>query len=508
MERLFALVLAFSSASAFAAGDDLGDYNRGLQAFNSADYDTAARVFYELEQNADNGDVRAKSQYYVADSFLRKGLPISALIYFANIVKDGPKHPFYLKAVEGMVNVQKVLGDEYLIPSTLDREYNDAWATLPPEVLARINYLVGMVDLRKKKFDEAKSFLESVGSETDIYAKAQYLLGVTLADPLYPGGAKGEAATKAFEHVVKLAAGGATRQLDFQQTRELAMLSLGRTYYGLQQYQKATEWYERIPRFSKYWDQALFENGWARYQNDDLGGALGSLQSLHAPQFASAFQPESWTLKATVYYFSCLFEETKAALKSFEDIYLPIQDKLKPLVVAGGANKDNDFYYKLVSEDSEQVPRAVLLWAHNNERLLGVVRMIKQIDTEEAILNANEAWRPAKIAPAMTTYLDSNRATLTKVAGQNVKNLLGQAYYGIKGFADNAEIIRFETSKAEKEIFETGVDQKRLLAQKSLYRPSIPAENWNYWKFEGEFWIDEIGYYQYTLKKGCPANRQ
>jgi tetratricopeptide (TPR) repeat protein len=408
--------------------------------------------------------------------------------------------------VEGMVNVQRDLGDEYLIPSMLDLYYNDAWATLPPEVLARINYLVGMVDLRKKKFDEAKTFLESVGSETDVYAKAQYLLGITLTDPLYPGGAKGEAAIKAFEHIVNLQAGGATRAPDFQQTRELAMIALGRTHYGLQQYQKATEWYERVPRFSKYWDQALFENGWARYQNDDPGGALGSLQSLHAPQFTAAFQPESWTLKATVYYFSCLFDEAKSALKNFDDLYLPMQEKLKPLVEVKG-KADVDSYYAMVSEDSDKIPRGVLLWIHNNERLQGQVRMIKEIDSEEQVLNTNEAWKPAKIAAGMTTFLDSNRATLTKVAGQTVKNLLAQAYHTIKGQADQAEIVRFETSKAEKEMFESGLNQKKLLADRSLYRPAMPAENWNYWKFQGEFWIDEIGYYQYTLKKGCPASQ-
>jgi hypothetical protein len=33
----------------------------------------------------------------------------------------------------------------------------------------------------------------------------------------------------------------------------------------------------------------------------------------------------------------------------------------------------------------------------------------------------------------------------------------------------------------------------------------MPGAAWNYWKFQGEFWIDEIGYYQYTLKRGCPA---
>ena len=66
------------------------------------------------------------------------------------------------------------------------------------------------------------------------------------------------------------------------------------------------------------------------------------------------------------------------------------------------------------------------------------------------------------------------------------------------------EIIRFEVAKAEKELAETGVDPQALLREQTLYRPRMPAENWNYWKFQGEFWRDEIGYYQYTLKRGCP----
>jgi hypothetical protein len=46
------------------------------------------------------------------------------------------------------------------------------------------------------------------------------------------------------------------------------------------------------------------------------------------------------------------------------------------------------------------------------------------------------------------------------------------------------------------------------LKTQSIYRPKMPGAAWNYWKFQGEFWRDEIGYYQYTLKRGCPAKLQ
>jgi len=94
---------------------------------------------------------------------------------------------------------------------------------------------------------------------------------------------------------------------------------------------------------------------------------------------------------------------------------------------------------------------------------------------------------------------------LRQVGGQLAKNRLVEAADNIKGFTDQAEIIRFEITKAEKELAESGIDQKKLLAEQKLYRPAMPGENWNYWKFQGEFWIDEIGYYQYTLKRGCPG---
>ena len=147
------------------------------------------------------------------------------------------------------------------------------------------------------------------------------------------------------------------------------------------------EWYEKIPRFSKYWSTALFENGWARFQNDDRGGALGSLQALHAPQFAGAFEPESWIVKATTYYFSCLYEETKTALKAYDDLYLPMQASLQKVLEG---EKDEAYFYKLVANESgTELPRPVTLWMRNNKHILNLFKIIAQIDKEKAAITGN-----------------------------------------------------------------------------------------------------------------------
>jgi tetratricopeptide (TPR) repeat protein len=504
------LFFAVTLLATLASAQDLAVYNKALSAYNAGQFEDSARLFFEVTNTTTDNELRFKAEYYLASSFQRTNLPFTAFIYFSPIVNAGPAHPSHLKAVEALIALQEVLNDDFLIPSMLNKHYDryaDEWAKLPLEVLARINYLIGRISHRKGKLEEARQFLEAVPDTSQFYAKAQYMLGITLVDPRYPAADENErarnveAAITTFEGLLNIK----TRQLDFDDTRHLTYLALGRSHYNQGRYQKATEWYEKVPRFSKYWDQALFENGFARFQNDDLGGALGSLQGLYAPQFAGAFQPESWILTSTTYYFSCLYDEAKGSLVEYEKLYLPMAEKLKPLIDSPEP-RDVPTYFRMVNtSENPDIPKAVLNWVRTNERMLGLFGMLKQIETEKAFIDGNQGWRAAKMANELVTYLDQNRATLEQAAGTTAKARLTEAYRTIKGFGDQAEIIRFEIAKAEKEFAETGIDAEGLLRKQTIYRPAMPAENWNYWRFQGEFWRDEIGYYQYTLKRGCPV---
>ncbi len=511
MKRALALALALAAQASF--GQELAAYNKAFAAYNAGSFEDSARFFFEVVNTTTDAELKQKADFYLASSFQKANLPFTAFIYFAPIVKAGPKHPLHLKAVEALVAIQDQIADDYLIPSLLNQQYDkcsEAWANLAPEVLARINYLIGRISHRTGKLEDAKGFLEAVPFEASVYVRARYMLGITLADPRYPAASDDEKKKHAEEAIAifrdDVINTKAVNQKDQLHTQQLSMLAIGRIFYGLGEYQKSVEWYEKVPRFSKYWDQALFENGFARFQNDDLGGGLGSLQALHAPQFTGAFQPESWIVKSTIYYFSCLYDESKGALVEFESIYLPMLDKLKPIVE--GEAQDFGTYFKLVdTTESDRVPKAVLNWVRTNERMLSLFAVLKQIDTEKATLDANQSWRAAKLSADAITWLDQNRGTLEQVAGKTARNRLLEAYRTIKGFSDQGEIIRFEVAKSEKELAELGVNQSRLLEKQVLHRPRNPAENWNYWKFQGEFWRDEIGYYQYTLKRGCVAEK-
>src|SRR5512132_3382578 len=95
MKQLIAVLLLVPGV---ALAQDIGLYNRALSAFNSGDYDAAAQTFYEISENSTDPDLRTKSEYYLAQSFAKKNLPVTSFIYYAAILRAGQAHHYYLKA--------------------------------------------------------------------------------------------------------------------------------------------------------------------------------------------------------------------------------------------------------------------------------------------------------------------------------------------------------------------------------------------------------------------------
>lgn len=497
------LALALVAAPQLARADDTEQFIHAVGTFKAGNFPDAAREFYELA-NGPKGHNRQQAEYYLAESFFALKLYQSALSYYGTILDQGPSHPKYADALVGLVKVDEALQDDVIIPSRLNKEYDTAANVLgskdfPQDVLLKINYIVGRVNYEKGRYDDALSFLETVTPDHSYYARAQYLRGIVLARTK-----KNNEALIAFERVLALNPLKAN-YLELGDIHDLSLLGAARVAYGMGDYAKAVKYYESVPRFSRFWDQALFENGWARFQNEDLGGALGSLQALHAPQFEGSFQPESWILSSTVYFFSCLYDEDKFALKSYEDIYLPMSQKIQPLLEG---EHENAFFAALLNDDqADKLPPAVRNYLLANSRLVGFRNYLAQLDAEKGQVGQYQQWRSSAMAGELGQAIDAQRQLLTQVTGKFVKERLADVVSTIRGFEGQVAIIRFETTKAEKEILESNTNVQARLDKQRLYRPEMPAENWEYWSFQGEFWIDEIGYYQYTLKSGCAASK-
>ena len=88
-----------------------------------------------------------------------------------------------------------------------------------------------------------------------------------------------------------------------------------------------------------------------------------------------------------------------------------------------------------------------------------------------------------------------------------IEKRLRDAEKRITAFDAKKEIIGLEIERVEGEQLEARFDRRRQLAGQKLGRPAMKDSQHVYWPFDGEFWLDEVGRYQMTLKDGCMPAR-
>jgi hypothetical protein len=470
--------------------------NKAIEDYNDGKNQRAAIGFYQVEETATVEDNRFKAEYYLAQALNKLQLGFSSFFYYGQIIKAGPAHPYYYKAVEGAVAVTEQYNDEILGPNVLNKAYNDQFGRLPPEVLAKINYYIALLGYRAGKYDEAEQFLRGVPPESAAFPQAQYLSGLLLQrkDP--------EQAVKAFRAV--LGVEGA-KYRDLADLKELTHLALGRTLYALRRYGEASDSYAALPRFSRHWDEALFEGAYADLQNDDPGAALGKLHSLHSPHLSDEFAPESLNLRAIIYHQRCLYPQVREVIATFNREYVPMKDQVKQIV---DSNPPIETYWQLLQPGENRLPEAVQHHLQKNERVAAMVGYIGRLDAEAARVASDSELAKSPLGADLLDLISKQKALMAQVAGKFIKGRLADMAHLIEVLDGDKEIIGFETTKGEKEMLETNFNVRGQLTAQAIYRPPMPATGHEYWPFDGEYWPDEIGYYTYTLKDACPAKKK
>jgi hypothetical protein len=436
---------------------------------------------------AAQGDPR--DEYQLAQSLDRRDLPFSAFFHYAQIVQEGPAHASWLEAVEGAVATAARLGDDVLLPNLLDKVSGEAFADLPPETLAGIDSTLALFAFRAGRIADAARFAARVPAGSPAFPEAQYVAGLAQqrADP-----AK---AAQTFQVVAAMPRAG--RDLS-----ELALLALGRTLFGLHRYGEASAAYQKIPRFSRHWDEALFEGAYADLRNGDPGGALGKLHSLHSPHLREEFVPESLNLAAIVFHQRCLYGHVRQAVAAFDREYLPMRERMKQVLALHLPVAE---HWRMLAASDARLPSAVQHHLQKNERVAGFRALLAALDRESARIQGDATLGP--VAADLLEAIARQRELTEQLAGKFVQGRLADMERLIGVFEGDKELIAFETTKGEKEMLETRVDVIAQLTAQRLQRPAMPGAGHEYWPFDGEYWPDEIGYYRYTLKDACARGK-
>jgi hypothetical protein len=401
--------------------------------------------------------------------------------------------PAQVPALDALLTTQERLDEQLLIPAFLA-----AHPELRPssaELEERALLLRGLEAQRTGALEEAEKTLRRIPAGSPLAPRARYALGIVLSDSRHPGGPRMQAALDELEAVLGDTGGGK----EGAETRALAQLAIARILYGLRQDAASAAAYDRVSRDSRVWPESLFERGYPRFRSGDDGGALGTVHATRAPQLRDAFLPEARILEATVLFHNCLYPETRSVLDSFTATYRPLSERLRTLVDRRASAPEE---VALVTDPAQRASLGEGLGASllAEPRIAAGLRLLQTLDAERARLNA--AGPGSALEQLERVHAEAEQAT-----AQSIHARLADVSASLRDLLEQADVIRFEMTKGEKELLDADVDQRKLLAARPL--PPLPTGGPadERWRVDGEWWSDEIGFERATLKDGCPARK-
>ena len=138
---------------------------------------------------------------------------------------------------------------------------------------------------------------------------------------------------------------------------------------------------------------------------------------------------------------------------------------------------------------------------HQNQPHDSILELEEEMD---AFGTKGDTFRYSELTKQLLEGLKVQRKGLTDKAGIMAKGKLETELGALKQLLANGLRIKFETTSKEKEFLEEQLKAGGRTAIVKKYKFSVAvADDQLYWPYEGEYWRDELGTYQYTLTKGC-----
>lgn len=495
-----------------------------VQLFKDEKYDQASLAAHEIMQDPKFAGLSLEAQYLLAKSLYRMGMYHSSLAEFSRILEKGPNTQYFNTSLEWLFYISRKTVNESVVLETIARyskfEFPERFRNEFHYLLARYHFVrgraldeVGQKGEADKSFAEVKRLALAIPENDPFFARAKYLEGISL---YREGDFSGS--LNSMKQVVRLTrvhpGDTPTDQKLTTQLRELAFMQLARIHYEHRQNRYAIHYLSRIERGTSQWLEALFEGSWANYRVGQYEQSLGNLITLSSPFFRDEYFPEALILKAVIYYENCRYRESTMIVEDFERLYGPVRDELEILLAK---DMDASEYYNILADvqkknasaveksSTDLILERVLRLALTDKDLKKTNDSILELEGElDGMSRQSDAFRYSNLVKSLDEDLKVQRTALINKAGIMAKGKLQYELGQLKRLLADGLRIKFETTDKEKEFLEDqlAAGGKKDLVKEVRYTAAV-SDNELFWPYEGEYWRDELGTYQYTLTKSC-----
>jgi tetratricopeptide (TPR) repeat protein len=472
-----------------------------LALVRSGQYQKAAPILYTLSKRPEFESERMQIKYILGTALSELGLHQTAAFQFVDVIRNGGSK-YVRQSIERLSLAADTLGDDTLLNYAVSKVRIDEYPENQREI---IYYRLGEIKLRNGEHQAAADLFSKVSSQSRYALTARFNRGLALLE-----GGKAAEALPMFQSILKVRMSAPVTDVN----RVAAQLAIARTYYQMQDWDRAIAAYREIPRDSEYWHDALFESSWATLRGARFRSTLSNLQSLHSAYYEDTFVPESLLVRSIVYLYICKFDETEKTLELFEKQYAPVRTALDRFLQRTTDSlsyfqEAEKVYYARRDQKVAQgmrVPYMIAKAALDEGNVKRVFGYLKALHDEKTKIESLPAIQRSSLGAYAMKVLASRFKNSKNAAGDLIKAHMVNMKNSLTDFFEQASFVRYEMINGKKEILKKKIAGKGLVKSQideDVDRVFYSENGYEYWPFQGEYWLDEIGNYHYLGQQSC-----
>ncbi len=485
---------------------DDSDLRQALAMANQKNYEGASQMLFNLSRNPKYIEQRSRIKYILGLMFYEMKMYQVSAFQFVDVIRDG-KSTYVRQSLQKLSLVADALNDDTLLNYAIGKVNVDDF---PRESQDMLRFRVGEFLMRKDKFNDAAGNFARVQASSPYFTKAKYMEGLALTKANHL-----PEAMKAFTVLAENRKESGITDED----RVAGVMGMARVAYQMQKWDLAIDLYRQVPKDTQLWHDALFESSWAHMRAAHFRSVLSNLHSLHSPYYDDFYLPESILLRGIVYLYICQYDEMGKTLALFEKIYKPVQDNL---IQFTSEFQDPANYYTEIEKIIRNFD--VLkgdVKARRNYRIPFLVarNIMKEGDFKHTytyisrlrgeytnVMHKSPRWKASAVGQYSAQLIRGRLATSERLAGTIAKNHIVSMKNELADLFEQYSFGKYEMINGKKEALKKRIQGKGLRTvhvDDANNRDFYIQNGYQYWPFDGEYWLDEIGNYHYLGTQGC-----
>jgi len=514
-----------SDGSAASPGQPSEAATQAKRLYEAEKWWDAAQALYRVSTGETGDDEGNKqiAQFNLAKALYKLRFYQAAYSIFSEI-SDRPTHQKYNETLLWLAKLATDLPEPADIIERVGK-YNEEHVAKfnnheQEELYWQLNYLLGRYRYRNGAYPEALALFGKVDRRSPHYVEAQFFGGISNVQMR-----QSKPAVQAFQRILGAIEEGHAQVEDEARMRDLAYLSMARTFYSASvkvddntnqptidqtRLSAAVKYWNKVDVASEYWLDALFEESWAYFMAGDYSHALGNIHTIQSPYFPHAYYPEADVLKAVIYFANCQYDDALTIVAKFRAHFEPIRTELTKTLERFKKGSDEAGFYtflKDVQDDKAHLdPKIapIVKTSLSDRQLLRNLQYVHLLDEENSRLNkAPASFKDSKVAELVKDSVQDARALAIRNTGDLARGRYERNLADLNEQLRNGQKILIDITAAQRNQLDEAMQNARVTVEESKANIVKPDEEHVIWPFNGEYWRDELGFYRQTITSKC-----